>query len=231
MSGSQRTIGQSVAEGVGCIPGFVNSYTLEDGEQVYLVDTGFSSKAKAIVRAFRTADVPLDRVKKILLTHRHPDHMGGAAYLHSGTGAVVECQTEDAPYVDGRTKPPMSLLMRLFVRLHPVPVGVELKGGEIVGPLSVIFVPGHTAGEVAFYDSARKILFSGDSVVEHDGHLALPAPRYATNVRQAVDSLNRLKALEIELLLPGHGQPVRKDVAGLLEELIRRAPATYLGRS
>lgn len=226
----QVAVGVPVLDGVGRISGFVNTYVVEDQEEILLVDSGFSRKAKLVVRAFRNADVPLDRVRKVLLTHYHVDHMGGAAYLVQNAHAAVACHNDDAPFVDGRTKPPMPFWMRLFMRIHPAPIAIPLKDGDRVGPFTVVHVPGHTPGEVAFYDPKRKLLFSGDSVVEHEGHLSVPAARFASNLPQAVESLGKLRALDVEVLLPGHGVPVMKNVGSLLDELIRRAPADYLQR-
>jgi glyoxylase-like metal-dependent hydrolase (beta-lactamase superfamily II) len=225
-------VGVPVADGVGHILGrFVNSYTYLEGDDIYLIDTGFYRKARPIVRAFRQANVPLTRARKVVLTHHHIDHMGGAAYLLENTHSPLSCHGDDAPFVDGRVKAPIPLLMRLLVRVHPAPVATVLKDGDKVGSLQVLHTPGHTPGEVVFYHPARKILFSGDAVVERKGRLTLPGPRIASNVSQAVQSLSRLQALNAELLLPGHGLPVSKDVGPLLDDLIRRAPREFLGRS
>jgi len=215
---------------VGRIPGFVNSYTFSEGSETYLIDTGFARRAKPIVRAFETASVSLASVSKVLLTHHHVDHMGGAAYLHETTRAPISCHRDDVPFVDGRSKSPMPLLMRLFVRTHPAPVAVTLNDGDRVGPLQVIHAPGHTPGEVVFYHAPRRILFSGDAVVERKGGLTLPAAGYASSLDQAVQSLSRIRALDVETLLPGHGVPVTKDVGSRLDDLIRRAPHEFLRR-
>jgi len=229
--GSRAVPGSPVADGIGRIPGFVNSYVFREGEETYLIDTGLRRKAPAIVRAFRTADVPLTRVGRVLLTHHHMDHRGGAAYLLERSHAPIACHGNDAPYVDGSTKTPMSLWMRLLIRVRPAPVTTLLQEGDRVGPLVVVYVPGHTPGEVAFYHPARKILFSGDSVVERDGQLTLPGRKFASNLAQAVGSLSRLRELEVELLLPGHGVPVAKEVRSRIDDLIRRAPAAFLSRA
>jgi len=229
--GSSGAVGDPVVEGVGRISGgFVNIYTFREGEHTYLIDTGFGSKAKPVVRAFQGANVPLDRVSKVLLTHHHLDHMGGAAFLVRNTRAPLACHDDDVPYVDGRAKARMPLLLRLFARVHPAPVAIQLREGDRVGPLLVVHLPGHTPGEVAFYHPQRKILFSGDSVVERKGRLTLPAPKVAANLEQAVRSLARLRDLEVEVLLPGHGVPVQKGFSSLLSDLIQRAPAEFLSR-
>jgi len=231
MAAGQGSVpGEPVSDGVGRIPGFVNCYTFREGQETYLIDTGFARRAKPIVRAFQRANVPLGSVGRLLLTHHHIDHMGGAAFLRASIPAPVSCHQDDVPYVDGRVKPPMPLLMRLFVRRHPAPVAVSLRDGDRVGPLLVVHVPGHTPGEVVFYHEARKILFSGDAVVERKGHLTLPGARYASNLEEAVRSLGRVRAMDVETLLPGHGVPVTKDVGAQLDDLVRRAPHEFLGR-
>ncbi len=228
--GNQAVAGDRVADGVGRIPGFVNCYTFREGNETYLIDTGFARRARPIVRAFQSANVPLASVNKLLLTHHHIDHMGGAAYLRETTKAPISCHGEDAPFVDGRVKAPMPLLMRLLLRTHPAPVAVSLKDGDRIGPLLVVHAPGHTPGEVVFYHMARKILFSGDAVVERKGRLTIPAARYASNLKQAVESIARVRGLDTEILLPGHGVPVTKDVTSRLDDLIRRAPRDILDR-
>lgn len=229
--GKAAVVGSPVTEGVGRIPGFVNCYTFREADETFLIDTGLSRKAPAIVRAFRSAQVPLTTVRRILITHHHVDHRGGAAYLLESSRAPISCHADDVPYVDGRTKESMSLLMRLFVHVRPAPVATMLHEGDRVGPLVVVHVPGHTPGEVAFYHPSRKILFSGDSVVERHGHLTLPAAKYASDIDQAIRSLTRLRELETETLLPGHGIPVTRNVGSLLDDLIARAPARFGSRS
>ncbi len=218
-----------MVDGVGRIPGFVNSYTYREGDETLLIDTGFSRKAGPIVRAFRNAGVPLVSVGKVLLTHHHPDHMGGAAYLLEASGAPLACHADDAPFVNGQITPPMPLLMRLFVRTRAAPVAIPLKDGDRLGPLQVLHTPGHTPGEVVFYHPTRKILFSGDAVVERKGRLTLPAPNFAANLDQAVQSVARLRELEVEVLLPGHGAPVTKNVSSLLQDFVQRASARGIG--
>ena len=219
-----------MSDGVGRIPGFVNCYTYREGDEIYLIDTGFSRRAKAVVRAFQNASVPVDHARKILLTHYHVDHMGGAAYLVQNSHAPVECHEDDAPFVDGRQKQPIPLLMRLFMRVHTAPVATSLKDGDRIGSLVVVHTPGHTPGEVVFYHPERKILFSGDAVVERKGTLTVPAARFAWDLNQAVRSISRIRALAIELLLPGHGDPVTRNIPALLDDLARRAPTEFTRR-
>ncbi len=223
--------GTPVVDGVGRIPGFVNCYTYADGDEIVLIDTGFSRNAAPVVHAFEAANVPIARVSKIVLSHHHVDHMGGAAYLVENIPAPLACHADDAPYVEGRVKTPMPPLMRLFVRVRSAPVAITLHDGDQVGPLRVVHTPGHTPGEVVFFHPSRKILFSGDAVVERKGRLTLGAPRFASNLEQAVESLWRIRDLGAEILLPGHGIPLTEDVGPRLQDLMERAPGEFLRRA
>lgn len=222
-------IGERVDDGVGRIPGFVNAYVFEDASGTYLVDATMSRSGRPVREAFARAGVGLDQLGTILLTHQHVDHVRGAARLQRESRAVVACHAADAPFVEGRAAARMPALMRLFFAARPVAVGRPLNDGDTVGPFRVVHVPGHTVGEVAFYHPGRRILISGDSVVERHGSLTLPAARFAADLPQAVRSLETLRKLEVDLLLPGHGIPVRGDVPARLDDLIARAPAEFLG--
>ena len=223
-------VGESVAEGVGRIAGFVNAFTFEDATGLYVIDTTISKTAHPVRKAFERAGVPLQRVGTILLSHQHIDHVRGARVLRERSRARVACHEADAPYVDGRLSPRMPWILRLFMGVPRSPVDLTVKDGDRVGPFQVVHVPGHTPGEVAFYHSERKLLFSGDSVIESKGRLTMGGPRVASDIREAVGSLQRLRRLEVELLLPGHGLPVRTDISGKLDELIARADREFLSR-
>jgi hydroxyacylglutathione hydrolase len=223
--------GVVVGDGIGRVPGFVNSYILSRPGGYWMIDTSFSKRASGITAAFKRAGQSTSSIQSILLTHYHLDHMGGAARLRQESRSGVSCHAQDAPYVDGRQRQPMGAIMRLLFGPKPVPVAATLQEAQMVGPLRVLHVPGHTDGSIAFYDAERKVLFAGDALrVEKKGNLGFPAPKYAANLVQAVESLKRFQGLEVRRMLPGHGEPVGPDFPSLLDDLIKRAPRDYLNR-
>lgn len=223
-----RVIGEAVDDGIGRIAGFVNEYVYQDQSGVTVIDSSMSTTAKPIQRAFSNASVPLSDIRTLLLTHQHVDHIRGALEIERLTHPLIACHGADAAAIEGRERLAMPAILRPFMRVRPVKVQRLLADGEMFGPFRVLLVPGHTAGELAFYLPDRKILFSGDSVVERKGRLTLPGRGLASDIRQAVTSLQILRKLEIELLLPGHGVPVRKDISAKLDDLIARAPREFL---
>lgn len=71
-------------------PGHVNSYLLDDGEGLVVVDSGHNTdETRAIWTQVLAGPLARQGVRAVLLTHTHPDHVGCAAWLAQQTGAPV----------------------------------------------------------------------------------------------------------------------------------------------
>jgi len=169
-------------------------------------------------------------VTTIVLTHCHIDHVRGAAALKSATGAKVAVHEADADFVSGKKKyPPPGGAMRIFFgllspffRSAPIEPDLRLKEGDEVGRLKVVHTPGHTPGSIALHDKEGKVLFVGDTVRFLKGKLEGPPPQFTPDIGQAKASIGRLSGLEFEVLLSGHGEPLRsKDAPIMLKELLK----------
>jgi glyoxylase-like metal-dependent hydrolase (beta-lactamase superfamily II) len=93
-----------------------------------------------------------------------------------------------------------------------VQADVWLKGGESfqVGAyrLTVINTPGHTPGHVAYYEPRQRLLFAGDTLLPTIATNAATHIQQMPNpLKQYLNSLQHLRELDIELVLPGHEQP------------------------
>ena len=155
---------------------FVNviAFIADDGS-VTLVDTGLKGSTKRIVGGLAAMGKKPEDVTRIVLTHAHNDHAGGAASLASLSGAPVLIHETDAPFArDGKSPPhdPATFLGRLVDRIGgssfpKVVVGEEFADGEVLpvaGGLRVVHTPGHTMGHVALLHEPTGVLITGDSI-------------------------------------------------------------------
>lgn len=222
-----RTIpGLPLARGLGWIEGpIANSFVLREGSSLYLIDAGYPERASPIVSALGRVGLTPRDLSYSLLTHQHPDHMGGAAYLRWAWGTKVACHVSEQAALEGRGPRTAPLWVRMLVRRPPVLVDRPLKDGETLGPFTAFHVPGHTPGSVAFYHAERKFLFTGDAVVAPGGRLTLPSRSSTFDPDRAISSLERLTHLEVRLLLPGHGRPVSASPGEKLRSLFRERSA------
>src|SRR5690348_13282528 len=99
-----------LAPGVWRIPlvgDFVNGFAFRDDDgQVTLLDMGVKASSRKVLAALGTIGAAPSDVTRLLLTHCHPDHAGGAAGVQRATGRPVGVHEADAAYVRAGTQPP-----------------------------------------------------------------------------------------------------------------------------
>ena len=223
---------REVVDGVIEIPiGYVKAYAVVVDDGVVLVDTGIPGRADKLARAIEAARRPIGEVHTILLTHWHPDHVGGVAELRRRSGARVVAHAIDAQRIDGGTKaqPPkgfMRVVAAIMPPPEPVPVDEALTAD---GPISVpgftaIHTPGHTRGHMSFLlDRGGGVLFAGDAASGRRNGRIRRAPRMVTEDRTAeLASIARLGNLSFESAVFGHGRAISRGAAQRFREFAAR---------
>jgi glyoxylase-like metal-dependent hydrolase (beta-lactamase superfamily II) len=197
--------------------GFVNAYLVGEDDGLTLVDTMVPRSAKPILAAAETLGAPIVR---IALTHAHGDHIGSLDDLAAALpDAEVLISARDAR------------LLRKDMTLDPGEPHDKLRGGypgartrptrtltpgDSVGSLEVVAAPGHTPGQVAFFDRRDGTLLCADAFSTLGGvstaakpNLRFPLVAMATWHRPtALQTARALRALDPARLAPGHGKVV-----------------------
>jgi len=197
-----------------------NSYIIGERELV-VIDPGpdIESHAEALIAAVD------GRLKWILCTHTHLDHSPAAHALKAATGAPVAglvCPQDGRQ--DGQFAPDRVLSDGDTVSIE----GVTLRA---------IHTPGHASNHLCYLFEERKLLFTGDHVMQ--GSTVVITPPNGS-MRDYLTSLEKLLRVELAALVPGHGHviptphdEVRKLIAHRLkreqkvvEALRRKSPGT-----
>jgi len=205
----------------------------------WLVDTGHWAERAMLLWELRRAGVLPRDLTGVLLTHRHSDHAGNAAFLQRRYGVKIYAHRADAVVLEGEAVRPRirpangaTVLARLFAQIENVlpaaglRVDHALEGGDTVAGLEVHAVPGHTDGSVFYRHASSSSLLSGDMLLAAFPPLtfvqgmALPYPAYAKDLEQAHESLRAFhqSGFPYENLLAGHGRPI---VGGAREGALR----------
>jgi glyoxylase-like metal-dependent hydrolase (beta-lactamase superfamily II) len=143
------------------------------------------------------------KIEKILLTHIHSDHCGGALALRKRCGAKLGIHRSRAGYLGG----------------EDFQYGDNDKVAFGGGELNVLHTPGHESGHCCFYESGDKVLFSGDNILGYGTAVIRPPDG---NMTDYLKSLERLLEFNISLILPGHGPMVGKPEAKIREYIEHR---------
>jgi len=183
--------------------GFDSNIYLIEAERPILIDTGTGRLFNSTVAAVKKV-MPLEKVERIILTHRHYDHTGGAADLARVLMAPVFIHETDAPCVE--VGDAVGTGARVFMG-EQEPLEVErLFDGDTIDCgdffLRVIHTPGHSAGSIALYEPETGSLFPGDTIFCNGGvgRWDLPSGNYEHLKR----SIRLLNGLDIVNLYPGH---------------------------
>ncbi len=152
------------------------------------------------------------KLRQIVITHAHIDHVGGALILKQATGAPIFMHGADLPLLE------MMPLQAGWLGIEPPPVAAPdelLKDGLRIGleGLSgeVLHTPGHTEGSVCLHFPEQRLLFAGDTLFHNSiGRTDLPGG----DSRKILRSIeNRLLPLpESTVVVPGHGEETKLGI-------------------
>jgi len=223
-----------------------NVWLLKDQQgRRFLIDTGDATERLALQYSLHLLEIanPGD-LTAVLLTHRHRDHAGNAAWLRRRYQCPVICHPADAPFLEGLARPrplavqPMALLHKALCTIEdhrPARCLVDdtYHLGKWRWGFEVYPVPGHTEGSVMLYHRPTAALFSGDAIItgippfRFFDHLRLAVPEYSPEVERCHESVRKFleDPPEIKYLCAGHGPMVSKEVNARLQALAA-PPAT-----
>jgi len=183
-----------------------------------VVDAGTGFNFTRLMTLLGTQKKSLEDFKQLVNTHAHFDHIGGNGYFVNAKVAIHEV---DAPIVE---KGDMELSQADFFdgKIHARPVDRKLKNGDKVklGNLEfeVIHTPGHTPGSICLYNSAKKMLISGDTIFSDGvGRTDMPGG----DPEALGESLERLGKLKVDKILPGHGEPVLSGGSKVIQDILK----------
>ncbi len=228
----------------------VSNVFLLDGERGdrWLVDSGHWSERAMLLWELRRVGLRPSELTGVLLTHRHSDHAGNAAFLQRRYGVKIYAHRDDALVLEGkaprprlRPGPGARVFARFFAEIENLlpaaglRVDRALEGGDTIAGLEVHSVPGHTDGSVFYRHETTSSLLSGDMLLAALPPLtvvqgmALPHPAYTKDLTQAYESLRAFheRGFRYENLLAGHGRPI---VGGARETAMELLAGVVPGR-
>ena len=207
---------QRVADGLFLLDGrprhAINAYLMGD----VLVDAGTRQARRRILRQLQGR-----AVRAHALTHVHPDHQGASDAVCTALDIPLWVGENDADAMESAEVMaersgggPETLVQRTLFTGPPHPVARRLREGDDVAGFTVLDTPGHTRGHVAYWREADRTLVAGDvffNVNPLTGRPGLrpPPDGFNDDTEGNRESMRRLAALDPEVVVFGHGPPLR----------------------
>ena len=228
--------------------GLINVFLFPDGNEVDLLDCGMNSEESVADITQALAHLGAKRVRRLVVTHIHPDHYGAAGTFAGEGLADLYIHRLEVPLVHPRYVELEHLVkeVRTYLLVNGVPAddaeelsnsqralsqvvkpaepSVQLDGAETLDmgrrQLRVEWTPGHSPGHICLYDRDEKVLFAGDHMLpELSPNIGLHPQSTPDPLHEYLGGLQRLAAYEPRLILPAHGRPFN-DAAGRVTTLV-----------
>ncbi len=227
---------------------YIYCYLFKDEDGWAIVDTGFnySEAIKVWETVFSKLSITPLSIHSIYLTHYHPDHSGLAGWMQEQTGAPVyisKIDRESFGLAFGESK----LMADEFVKIcaeHGMPLNLAekvkqqfVKMGDHVLPLpdftilendqvslggeqwTVIPTPGHSDGMLCFYQPEKQLFLAADHVLDRiTPNIGLWPYSRKNPLRDYLQSLEKIRDLEVRLVLPAHGKVIN-DLSARIKEI------------
>ncbi len=208
-------------------------------------DAAFDS----LQRELTEVGVAFEDISRIIATHSHPDHYGlcGRVKQLSQAKILAHHLARDQLQVMSHNRQERLQQMEQWLRLNgepdfdpsefqrgaprmphftkPTMPDVVLQSGETIAvgsfSLKVLWTPGHSPGHICLYEPTQKIFFSGDHVLPViTPHISLQPQSDGNPLGDFLNSLNMVKQLDVNLVLPAH-EHLFYDLPARIDEIIQ----------
>jgi len=177
-----------------------NAYLI-DGPSRVLIDPGHRTLFDHVQIGLRQLDLTINDIDLIICTHGHPDHLE-AVPLFKDKRALFTLHEDEWHWVEAIGR---QMKTGLGIDVDEFRPDFFLKQGDLSLDgleLNIIHTPGHSPGSITLYWPLQKALFTGDLVFKEGvGRTDLPGG----DASQLKESIKGLMDLDVEWLLPGHG--------------------------
>lgn len=186
-----------------------NAYFI-DGPTRILIDPGHRALFEHVQQGLRQLNLGINDIDIIICTHAHPDHLEGVQ-LFEDSPSLFTLHQDEWQWVATIGK---QMTAAFGIDLEEFQPDFFLREGKLSLDgleLGIFHTPGHSPGSITVYWPLQKTLFTGDLVFKDGiGRTDLPGG----NGVQIKESIERMMALDVEWLLPGHGDFISgaKDV-------------------
>ena len=207
----------------------------DDG--ITLIDAGLPGHYANLRKELTAIGRPVTDIRGIVLTHGDSDHVGFSERLRTELRIPVYVGVADLDRAKG-AKPPATpadpkravatsefvvySVLKGVVRVPPLRSVLPMSAGDVLdlpGSPRIIAMPGHSPGSMAIHVPSVRAVFVGDELTTRNVLTGVKGPQpapFTDDQAESSASLDVLRDLDVDRVIPGHGAPWKGGVAGLM---------------
>ncbi|MCX7770686.1 MAG: MBL fold metallo-hydrolase [Proteobacteria bacterium] len=211
-------------------PYHTNSYLIETHRGLYLFDTGI--KSERTIKILQEKINKLGNLDGIILSHGHLDHAGTASIIADYYNVPIYISLDEKVRIGNNFNDRIERRLERLIKvahffglekksierekekanyyknlLEPIDFCFNVEKLKIEG-IEILKLPGHTSGCIGLYIKDSKVLLSGDALLKEGISPFFDPDLLTDSLSIYVQSLEKIKLLEIEKILPGHGEVI-----------------------
>jgi len=198
----------------------VNAGIIQTPTSIIFIDSGMSAYSGEYLWNFAKERMKGTEDLYLILTHKDTDHCFGMneikkhgvtviAHEHSADIIVRESDLSKNAIAKRIRKTYSEDVLGKAVLSRPDQTIIRDTTVDLGEEIQLLSIPGHTPGDIAVYHPRSKVLFAGDAILEGMDPYIRPD---SINTKTWIGNLERLKELDIEWVLPGHGALSKPDI-------------------
>ncbi|WP_194778430.1 MBL fold metallo-hydrolase [Pararhodonellum marinum] len=216
---------------------------LRKKDKVYLIDCGYEETFGNLVGELSKIGIQVNQIHGIIISHDDIDHLGALKKFKEQNESIeIYCGSFEKDSVSGKIKSERLVqaesslgdltgdyrnwalgFIHALTKIKRLEVDKTFHDGEIFeDEIQILHTPGHTKGHISLFIPNQRILIANDALVAENGSFEIANPTFTLDLKNAIKSVEKIKALKPQKVICYHGGIVEEDVEAKLEDLICR---------
>lgn len=221
----------------------VHPVLIKEGKELILFDAGYPNQLNQIESELNRLEFSINDLTKVFISHHDHDHIGSLKSLKMKNPSIEVISSKiEKSFIDGSEKSLRLVqaekynqtlaeeerevgesFVKYLETINTVNVDITVKENDyIASGIRVISTPGHTPGHLSLFLEEESVLLVGDALAYENNQLSIANPEFTLDIDECINSIRKIKKMEIKKLICYHGGLVESNILDSLKKLLNK---------
>lgn len=220
----------------------VHPVLIKEGKELILFDAGYPNQLNQIESELNRLEFSINDLTKVFISHHDHDHIGSLKSLKMKNPSIEVISSKiEKSFIDGSEKSLRLVqaekynqtlaeeerevgesFVKYLETINTVNVDITVKENDyIASGIRVISTPGHTPGHLSLFLEEESVLLVGDALAYENNQLSIANPEFTLDIDECINSIRKIKKMEIKKLICYHGGLVESNISDSLKKIVK----------